>query len=72
VPTLVLSGTADPITPVSFGREMVRRLGRSARHLVVPGGGHGLANPSPCARAATLAFLTDPRLDAVPSACPQP
>jgi pimeloyl-ACP methyl ester carboxylesterase len=72
VPTLVLSGTTDPITPVSFGREMTRRLGRSARQLVVPGFGHGLASPSPCARAVTLAFLTEPRLDAVPSTCAQP
>jgi pimeloyl-ACP methyl ester carboxylesterase len=70
IPTLVLSGSVDPITPVSFGREMTRRLGRSARQLIAPGGGHGVRAASPCARAVTLAFLTEPRLDQVPATCP--
>lgn len=70
VPALVLSGTTDPITPVSFGEDMARRLGNSARLLRLSGWGHGTANPAPCARTATLAFLENPRLDAIPERCP--
>jgi pimeloyl-ACP methyl ester carboxylesterase len=70
VPTLVLAGTTDPITPVSFGQEMRRRLGASAKLLIAAGSGHGTANPDPCVRAIVLDFLTEPRLDAVPAACP--
>lgn len=70
IPTLVLYGSVDPITPVSFGREMSRRLGASARQLIAPGWGHGVRSSSPCARAATLAFLSEPRLDRIPATCP--
>ncbi|MEA2599278.1 MAG: hypothetical protein QOF89_270 [Acidobacteriota bacterium] len=40
VPTLLLSGGADPVTPPSSGERVARMLKRS-RHVVVPDGGHG-------------------------------
>lgn len=40
VPTLLLSGGADPVTPPSSGERVARTLKRS-RHVVVPDGGHG-------------------------------
>lgn len=42
-PTLLLSGNLDPVTPPSWGEEVKRGLSR-ARHLVVPGGGHGVSS----------------------------
>ena len=40
VPVLVLSGDLDPVTPPSWGDAVSRHLG-NARHVVVPGTGHG-------------------------------
>jgi pimeloyl-ACP methyl ester carboxylesterase len=40
VPSLLLSGHLDPVTPPSWGDEVASHLSRS-RHVVVPGAGHG-------------------------------
>jgi pimeloyl-ACP methyl ester carboxylesterase len=40
LPTLVLSGELDPVTPPVYGDEVVKHLG-NARHLVLRGQGHG-------------------------------
>src|SRR4051812_30381374 len=45
VPSLLLSGELDPVTPPSWGELVARGLSRS-RHVVVPGAGHG---PTPLA-----------------------
>ena len=41
VPTLLLSGGLDPVTPPRWGEEVLRGLG-NARHVVAPGAGHGV------------------------------
>ena len=41
-PVLLLSGNADPITPPDYAEQVLTGLG-SARHIVGPGQGHGLA-----------------------------
>ena len=40
VPALILSGELDPVTPPSWG-ELVAKQWKGARHVVVPGNGHG-------------------------------
>lgn len=40
-PTLVLSGSADPVTPPRHGERVTLALGAQARHVVVPNAGHG-------------------------------
>jgi len=40
IPTLVLSGGNDPVTPARYGAEVVKEL-KNARHLVLDGQGHG-------------------------------
>jgi len=40
LPTLVISGELDPVTPPVYGEEVVKNL-RNARHLVLRGQGHG-------------------------------
>ena len=42
VPTLVLSGELDPVTPPSWGEAVASHLPR-ATHYIVPGAGHGAA-----------------------------
>jgi pimeloyl-ACP methyl ester carboxylesterase len=39
-PVLIVSGTDDPITPPSWGDQVARSL-TNAKHIVVPGSGHG-------------------------------
>lgn len=40
VPSLLLSGNLDPVTPPSWGDQVAAGLSRS-RHVIVPGAGHG-------------------------------
>jgi pimeloyl-ACP methyl ester carboxylesterase len=42
VPSLVLSGEIDPVTPPTWGLQVARYL-KNGRHLVMPGTGHGVA-----------------------------
>jgi pimeloyl-ACP methyl ester carboxylesterase len=59
VPTLLLSGAFDPITPPALAEEAAVHLERSYA-VVVPGLGHGTVDVDPCATAIALAFLDDP------------
>ena len=59
IPTLILAGQYDPITPPDFGRI----AGRTLRNSVVfefPGVGHYAGNGSPCAHAIMMQFLNAP------------
>ena len=40
VPVLIMSGELDPVTPPSWGETVLQHL-RNAKHVVVPGTGHG-------------------------------
>lgn len=59
IPTLVLSGELDPITPHAFALATVSRLPRGQLVNVV-GAGHSLLTNSECAREVTAAFLKKP------------
>jgi hypothetical protein len=59
IPTLILSGYFDPITPPSYGETVAQTL--SKRFVfVVPTGGHGQAFESECLDNIILSFLEDP------------
>jgi len=59
IPTLILSGDLDPITPREFATMTDRRLKNG--HLVdVQGVGHSTLSSSPCAITATAGFLNNP------------
>lgn len=60
IPTLVLSGSFDPVTPPDVGRYAASLVGRTARHIEIPGKGHGVLDGSPCTLAIFAAFLADP------------
>ncbi|HEV2568752.1 alpha/beta fold hydrolase [Sphingomonas sp.] len=68
-PAMVITGSTDPITPISFSRDTARRLGPSVRVLAVPGAGHGTVRTTPCGRAVGLAFFADPRTTVMPDGC---
>lgn len=71
VPVLALSGGADPVTPPRHGERVVQALGPWARHMVVPGAGHGTL-AVPCLRDVVFRFIdaeTPEAAQAVPAGC---
>jgi len=59
VPTLLLSGTFDWLTPPAWGREAARHL-PSSRHVVFRALGHGVAIQDRCAARLRDAFIEEP------------
>ncbi len=59
VPTLVLSGEFDPITPPAWGQAAADHLSRS-QHLVFPNAGHSVLDSGECAVGLIRSFLNDP------------
>ncbi|MEO8255868.1 MAG: alpha/beta hydrolase [Acidobacteriota bacterium] len=61
VPTLILAGEYDPLTPPRYARIAGRTLRHSAR-FTFPAIGHNLQRAAPCAHQMTMEFLANPRL----------
>ena len=59
IPTLLLSGTFDWLTPPAWGREAARHLSAS-RHVVFRAQGHGVVIQDPCAARLRDAFIEEP------------
>jgi len=57
-PVLLLSGGLDPVTPPALAQRVADALGPQARHLVSPGGGHGLLAAG-CTRDLVYRFVDD-------------
>jgi pimeloyl-ACP methyl ester carboxylesterase len=70
VPTLLLSGGADPVTPPSSGERVARALQRS-RHIVVPDGGHGLEGMEggECVERMISAFIAAGAAESLDTSC---
>jgi pimeloyl-ACP methyl ester carboxylesterase len=66
VPTLLISGEFDPVTPPSFADRIAKAL-PNARHIVAPRGAHG--SVFGCPRAAALHLLQTGSLTGMPDAC---
>jgi pimeloyl-ACP methyl ester carboxylesterase len=60
IPTLILSGSFDAITPPGWGQIAAQALSNSTV-LVIPAVGHFAAHESPHARREIASFLTDPK-----------
>jgi pimeloyl-ACP methyl ester carboxylesterase len=67
VPTLLLSGEADPVTPPAAAERVARGLTRR-RHLVLSGEGHGQLGTS-CVPRLMAAFLDSADPDKLDSTC---
>jgi pimeloyl-ACP methyl ester carboxylesterase len=59
VPTLVLAGQFDPVTPPEWGRRAAESLSNSYFY-EFPGWGHGVMRSSTCGLEIGLQFLNDP------------
>jgi pimeloyl-ACP methyl ester carboxylesterase len=60
VPTLVLTGRFDPITPPTFGAQAAETL-RPSYLFTFPNASHGVFHSDPCADRLVTAFLNDPQ-----------
>jgi pimeloyl-ACP methyl ester carboxylesterase len=56
MPTLVMSGGADPVTPARHGERVAKALGPKARHVVAPQVGHGVMAVG-CGRDVVMQFI---------------
>ena len=65
-PTLVLSGSRDPVTPPSGAEAVARHLPNSL-HLVVPGGGHGVGGS--CIGRIQTRFIEAGTTDGLDTSC---
>lgn len=59
IPTLVLAGDFDPITPPEWGRLVADTLG-SATYLPIAGIGHAVIGEGECAATLIASFIDDP------------
>lgn len=59
IPTLVMSGSLDPITPPIFGQTVAANLANST-WVEFPGVGHGASLSGDCPKSVALAFLDNP------------
>jgi len=69
IPTLILAGEGDPITPPAWGQMTAGHLSR-ATFYEFRGQGHWVTRSSRCALSITLAFWNDPSV-APDAACLQ-
>src|SRR5271168_2559840 len=66
IPTLILSGSFDAITPPGWGQIAANTLPNSTV-LVITGVGHFAAHESPSAQREIASFLTDPKIGRRPT-----
>ena len=67
VPTLILSGELDPVTPPSWGESVLPHL-TNARHIVVPATGHG-AIMTGCGMRIATQFINTASTDNLDTRC---
>jgi len=67
IPTLLFSGTLDPVTPPAQGTLVAKTLSQS-KHIVVSGMGH-IVSPMPCTRRIMGKFIATGTIAAATDAC---
>jgi pimeloyl-ACP methyl ester carboxylesterase len=67
VPTLILSGDLDPVTPPAWGESVLPHLS-NARHIVVPATGHG-AITTGCGMRIATQFINAASVEDLDTAC---
>ena len=68
IPTLLLSGEFDPVTPPSGAEEVARGLSKG-RHIVIRNNGHPIGNAEACIGKMFRQFLDAASVDAVDASC---
>ena len=69
IPTLLLSGGRDPVTPPEQAEAVARHLSRTL-HVVVPSGGHGVGGP--CIRRMIVTLIDTADLERIDRSCVPP
>jgi pimeloyl-ACP methyl ester carboxylesterase len=69
VPVLVLSGDLDPVTPPEWGEAVTTHL-LNARHIIVPGTGHGVISTG-CGVRLMREFIERGSADGLDTSCVQ-
>ncbi len=67
VPTLLLSGDADPVTPPAYAADVAETLANS-RHLIIPGYGHGVIAVG-CMPSVVARFIESGTVDELDTDC---
>ena len=67
VPTLVLSGEIDPVTPPGWGEAVVKHLSRG-QHIALPATGHGVVG-TPCGNDLVTAFIERGSIEELDTDC---
>jgi len=67
IPTLVMSGELDPVTPPVWGAAITRHLS-NAKHVVIPGTGH-TAGGTGCGMRIIRHFITSGSVDSLDTSC---
>src|SRR5690606_41242464 len=67
-PVLLLSGELDPVTPPRYANEVIAAGLTQAKHVIVPGQGHGIAGVG-CAPRVIADFLESASIEAVDARC---
>jgi pimeloyl-ACP methyl ester carboxylesterase len=67
VPTLVLSGELDPVTPPAWGQSVATHL-THARHIEMPGSGHGVIGTA-CGWELVQSFIRRGTVDGLDTSC---
>ena len=67
IPTLVMSGELDPVTPPVWGEAITKHLA-NALHVVMPGTGH-TAGGTGCGMRLIRAFITSGSVDGLDTSC---
>lgn len=67
VPTLVMSGEIDPVTPPAWGDQIAKTLSHST-HIVMPGTGH-TAGGTGCGQRIMAAFIASGTVDGLDTSC---
>ncbi|HZQ62661.1 MAG TPA: alpha/beta fold hydrolase [Casimicrobiaceae bacterium] len=67
IPTLLLSGGLDPVTPPAYADEVAKTL-RNSRHVIAAGYGHNVS-PHACAPRLIAQFIEDAGFANLPESC---
>jgi pimeloyl-ACP methyl ester carboxylesterase len=70
IPTLLISGEFDPVTPPAGGNEVLKGLSRG-RHVIVRNNGHPIGSASSCIGGMIAQLIDSGSVTAVQAACAQ-
>jgi pimeloyl-ACP methyl ester carboxylesterase len=68
IPTLIMSGEFDPVTPPGGGEEVLRGLTRG-RHVVIRNNGHPMGNAERCVGGMMAAFVEKKSVEGLDTSC---